>query len=48
MHPGDTYDVPSGDSNNEGDEPEDNDGDDEEDMPEDASVILFRGKRKLR
>lgn len=48
MHPRDTYDVPPGDSDNEGDEPEDNDGDDEEDMPEDASAILFRGKRKLR
>jgi hypothetical protein len=48
MHPRDTYDVPPGDSDNEGDEPEDNDGDDEEDMTEDASAILFRGKRKLR
>ena len=48
MHPRDTYDVPPGDSDNEGDEPEDNDGADEEDMPEDASAILFRGKRKLR
>ena len=48
MHPRDTYDVPPGDSDNEGDEPEDNDGDDEEDMTEDASTILFRGKRKLR
>ena len=48
MHPRDTYDVPPGDSDNEGDEPEDNDGADEEDMPEDASAILFHGKRKLR
>ena len=48
MHRRGTYDVPRGDSDNEGDEPEDNDGDDEEDMTEDASAILFRGKRKLR
>jgi len=46
MHPRDTYDVPPGDSDDEGAKPEDNDGDDEEDMPEDDSAILSRGKRK--
>jgi hypothetical protein len=46
MHPRGTYDVPPGDSDDEGVEPEDNDGDDEEDMPEDALAILSNGKRK--